>query len=218
MSVPQHRATTATSVGGALVALSGLLLLVALSTDGGRSLFALAALALAAGTVVLVRGGRDGDGVVGGSRAGRAALLVFGLGPLLFLLTPALLLLPLPSPLVGMTILALVTVATVGTAISVVRARVLHGVARWALAVVAADAVLTAAMSTVRLDALASLYLGWDLPLVRPAAVLIWGLAVVHSAHAARIRRRTSGLLAAWRRTTDVGGTSSATEEEAERA
>ena len=148
--------------------------------------------------------GSGGLGVVGDSGIARTALLVFGIGPLAFLLLPTPL--PLPPVVVGMCLLTVVTVATVVTAVSVVRAGVLHGIARWSLMAVAADALLTAAMSSVQLGPLPLLYLEWQLGVIRPVALLVWGLALVHRRYGPAIRRRVVTLADAWRRSTDVGG------------
>lgn len=203
-ATPPVRSGTTTTVGGAMVALTGLLLLPG-AFGIGRSpvLFLLATVALAVGSGVLAFGP---GGIVGTSRVGRTALVVFGVGPLVSLL-------PLeraPWPvLLGMSILVLVTIATVVAAASVASSAVLHGVARWTLVAVAIDALLTLALSSVTLGNLPFVYLGWHLDLVCPLALLIWGLSIVVHGRASAIRARVSAINTAWKRSTDVAGATS---------
>lgn len=196
------RLSTTTALGGAPVLIAGLLpLLVLLGVEGRAVLMPVATVALALGAVVLAR--REG-GVAGGSRVGRVALVVFGVGPLVFSLFSA------PPPwavLIGMSLIVLITAATVLSAVAVARAQVLHGVARWALVAVAADALLTAALSSIPAEALPQTYLGLHLELLRPLLLLVWGGALVLHGRGPAICRRTAELGGAWRRSTDVGGT-----------
>ena len=194
------RRSTGLLIGGALVALAGLLQLVQLlSGGGGPSLVLPVDLALVLGSVALALGPQ---GVVGASRPARVALIVFGAGPLLF---------GVPVPLgpwsvpLGMSSLVLVTVATVVATMTVARRAVLRGVARWVLVVVAADAVFTLAMSSVELGPLSTGYLGWHLELVRPLGLLVWGLSIVWQSRASAIRQRIATISSAWKRSTDVG-------------
>lgn len=200
---PLHRSTAALTTGGALVAVAGLVLLVQfLGTGGVGALPVLAAVALAAGAVTLALPAGD----IVRSRVGQVALVVFGIGPLVFLL-------PLPPValpgLLGTAVAILIAAATLVVAVTVARAGVLRGVARWAPVVLVADAVLTALLSTVRLGPVTLLYPGWHLELVRPAALLVWGLAIVLQAQAGPIRSRRAAIVEEWRRSTDVGGTAS---------
>lgn len=191
-------ASASATTGGALIALGALIqLLHLLSTGAWPLLSLLATVAVALGAVVLAA---DRDGIVGASRIGRAALVVLGVGPLLFLLPIELL--PVPPVLVGTSLIVLVALATVVAAVAVVRAGALHGVARWGLVVVAIDALGTAAMSTVPLGGFPLLFMDWHLELIRPLALLVWGVAVVLHGQAGAVRR----FAAVWRRSTDVGG------------
>ena len=199
----QGRSIAARSIGGALIALSGLLVLLAfLDTGGHPGLIPASTLTLAFGAALLAVG-LGGTSIVGRSRVCRLALVIFGVAPLGFQLHSAL---PQWSVVVGMSIVWLVTIATVLTAVAVARAGVLHGVARWALVVVAIDAVVTAIMSSALLGNLPLLYVSWHLELIRPIALLIWGGAVALHGWWPAIRSRSAALGDAWRRTTDVGG------------
>lgn len=199
----QARLIAATSLGGALIALSGLLVLLALLDTGGLpGLIPAATIALALGAARLAVG-LGGTNIVGRSRVCRLALVIFGVAPLGFQLYSA----PPPwSVVVGMSIVWLVTIATVLTAVAAARAGALHGVARWALVVVAIDAVVTAIMSSALLDSLPLLYVEWHLELARPMAFVVWGVAVSLHDWWPAIRIRSAALGDAWRRTTDVGG------------
>ncbi|WP_375406557.1 hypothetical protein [uncultured Amnibacterium sp.] len=205
----QGRSIATTSLGGALAALSGLLVLLALLDPGARPGFMPAAtIALAVGAALLAVG-LGGTSIVGRSWVCRIALVIFGVAPLGFELYSA----PPPwSVAVGMSDIWLVTIATVLTAVAVARAGVLRGAARWALMVVAIDAVVTAIMSSVLLGTLPLLYTDWQLASVRPIALLIWGVAVALHGRWPAIRARGSALGDAWRRTTDVGGGATETE------
>ncbi|WP_375387468.1 hypothetical protein [uncultured Amnibacterium sp.] len=205
MAASPDRTTTTTMVGGGLLTLAGLLLVLLLLVGGSEGLALLSAVALAAGACVLAFGVR-GDDVVGGSLVGRIALVVLGVGPLVWEALFALPLAGLPALVTNMTLLGLVTVATVVAATSVVRARVLHGVARWVLLLVAAEAVLTAAMSTVPWEPMLLLYVRLDLELLRPIALLVAGVAFVLHGQGPAIRRRLGVVNAEWKRTTEVGG------------
>ncbi len=202
MAGKPHSHPNATGTGGgALLALAGLLMILSLAGTGEWTALSLPAdLALAVGSVALAFGP---DGIVGASRVGRIALVGFGVGPLIYRLPLQL----VPAPvLLGMTILVLITVATVVTAVVVARRGVLHGIARWAPVLLAADAVLILAMSSVTLGPLSSLYLSWQLEVIRPVALLIWGLSIVLHGRATAIRGRASAFNTAWKRSTDVSG------------
>lgn len=190
---------TPVTIGGAAVGAAGLLLLVrAFDTGGAPALLPVAALALAAGCVLLAT--RRG---VMRSRAGSIALVAVGVLPLLDAL-------PLRSVVAGMTLVWAVTIATVVAAIELVRAGRTRGLARWTFVVVAADAVAVALLSTVPLEGPSLLSVQWHLDLVRPAALLVWGAAVAVQPHLPAIRRRLGDLDAAWRASTAVDGTAPA--------
>lgn len=191
---------TATTLGGAAVGAAGLLGLARQFEFGGAPVvLPLAMVALAVGCGLLAVGG-----LVVRSRAGRAALVVAGLGPLLFLLPS--LGGPAPDVAVGMTLAWVVTAATVVAAIEVARTGRLGGVARWAFVVVAADALLVAVLSTVPLGMLTLAYVEWHLDAVRPVALLVWGVAVAVQPHLPALRRRVGALDESWRASTSVGG------------
>jgi hypothetical protein len=198
-AVAPRSSDTVLPSAGALIAASGLAAAAAFVGTGGRpALLPLSDVGLALGVGILVFGR---SGIVGPSWPARGALLLFGVAPLIDDLEPA----PTPwSVLLGMITLAVVTIATVASAVLVARTGRVRGVARWALLVVAADAVLTAVMSTVQIDGLAFAYLGGHLELVRPLALLVWGVALVLQWTA--VRRRAATALADWKRTTDVSG------------
>ena len=203
-SAPQVRVTTSFVVGGALLTLAGLFILLALlGTVGGSLLFLLSAIAIAIGAALMAVGLRGAQSIVGSTRIGRVALILFGVAPLGEMLPPAQP--PLPPVLVGMTILVLATAATVVTAVYVARAGVLQGVARWTPVVIAADAVVTAAMSSVPLGDFPFAYLSWHLELIRPLALIVWGVSVALHGRASAIRRTGTALNEAWRASTDVG-------------
>lgn len=198
-----HRCT---SLGGGLVAVAGLLEVLQLSVlegAGGPAIDPVSAVALAVGIGALTFGGRS---IVGSSRIGRFALMVVGVAPLLQRL-PLASLPPVGLVVAGTTVLAIVTVATVVAAVAVARARILHGVARWTLVAVAADALLAAALSTVQLEGLASVFLGLHLELTRPLALLVWGGAVALHGRASAIRSGAATVDEAWRSSTEIGGT-----------
>ncbi|GAA2753881.1 hypothetical protein [Amnibacterium kyonggiense] len=189
---------TATTIGGAAVAAAGPLALTRqLDVGDVTALLLLAEVALAVGCGLLAA-----RRIVDRSRAGVAALIVTGLGPLLFRLAPV------PGVAVGMTLLWLVTAATVVAAVEIARTTRLGGVARWAFVVVAADALLVAVMSTVPLGAFPLAYVDWHLDAVRPVALLVWGVAVAVQPHLPAIRRRAGAVDTAWRESTTVGGAS----------
>lgn len=198
----QVRSIAAMSLGGALIALSGLLVLLAFLDTGERpELIPASTVALAFGAVLLAVG-VVGPSIVGRSRFSRIALAIFGVAPFGFQLYSA----PQPwSVVVGMSIVWLVTIATVVIVVAVARSGVLRGVARWVLVVVAIDAVLTAIMSSVLVGNLPLLYVSWRLELVRPIALVIWGVAVALHDRWPAMRIRSAALGDAWRRTTDVG-------------
>ncbi|MGT2427359.1 hypothetical protein [Amnibacterium kyonggiense] len=187
---------TVAAVGGAAVGATGLLLLVRLLGETAPPvLVPLAAVALALGCGLLATRG----GVVR-SRTGAAALVVVGAGPLLSLW-------PVSDAVVGTALVWVVAAASVVAATAIVRGRRTRGAARWTFVAVAAEALLAAVMSTVPLGALPLVYLGWHLDLVRPVALLVWGVAVAVAAEVNRsgIRRRLRALDAAWRTSTTVG-------------
>lgn len=199
----QDRSVAATSLGGTIIALSGLLVLLTFLDTGERPEFIPAAtVALASGAVLLLAVGVGGPSIVGRSRVSRIALAIFGVAPLGFQLYSEL---PPWSVVVGMSIFWLVTIATVVTAVAVARSGVLRGVARWVLVVVAIDAVLTAIMSSVLVGSLPLLYVEWHVELARPMALVIWGVAVALHDRWPAMRIRSAALGDAWRRTTDVG-------------
>lgn len=199
-----------TVVVGVLLLISGLLQAVVSTrmalpvTDsfivplaGGPVSF-LAAITRAGAFLIAATGMRGELGLVAGSKPGRAALIIWGLRDLVFLLVVAL---PAsgasPDVLVAVVPQLVVAVAGLVAAVSVVRARVLAGWARWVLVPLAVFEALLAlvldlpVLPTAFAETVALALTTWPTQFVEPVlmlaaagALLSWGRleAVKHRA------------------------------------
>ena len=182
---------TATLWGGSAIGAGGLILLsVALIPLPGAGFlqFPLAALLVLLGAVVLTL---PIGSVVAGSRVGSVALVVFGAGGLLtelFALPVAAP--PVLGPILGTALGWVLAVAGVVVAITVWRARVLGGFARWVFVLPAAAYLLSALMGTVWLGDLTLALAAWDVGLAAPISLLLTGIALTGFGRWSRVRHR----------------------------
>ncbi len=191
--------------GGGLV-LSGLIALLAslhfvLSLTPSRSLFFASTVPLMVSdvvmllaTVILAFGVRGESGIAGASIIGKVALLVFGASYLLFSLygllpssrTPGV----AASVFVGDALELVVIAAAVVAGVVVVRAKELHGVARWMLLAVALWDAIWGGMIFIPSIGLALILAVWQADILMPVALIVLGVTYAVQGRSAAIRRR----------------------------
>ncbi len=193
--------------GGSGLALTGLIALLAwlrfvvpLTTSRSLPLaseipLAAAAVVMLASTVVLAFGVRGESGIVGPSRLGKLALLLFGASDLLstvFGLVPSSQIPGVPANvLAGEVADVLVVVFVIFAAVAVVRAKVLHGAARWMLVVVAVVETITMFTPGIVMSlAPGQLGLLHLFLVLQPLTLLALGLTYALHGRSASIRRR----------------------------
>jgi hypothetical protein len=155
----------------------------------------LASIILLVSVGILALGIRGESGIAGRSVVGKTALLVFGLGHLVFYLVGLL------SKNLSQNALTIesyfdlafeiiVLVAGVIAAVVVLRAGVLHGFARWVLVPVAVwNAIIFGVMSTPLIQ-VAYVLVVWQADIVPPVLLIVLGLSYLLQGQSAAIRHR----------------------------
>lgn len=208
MAERSRRSLVATTLwGGAGIGAGGLVTLVMVLVPlpgAGVVLSSLASLLVLLGAVVLTV---PPGSVVPGSRVGSAALVVVGAsGVLGGLLDGQVANLPAAADvIVGTSLVWLTAVASVVTAITVWRARVLAGFARWVFVLPAAAYMVCAVLGTVPLGGLTLALTSVDIALAIPLSLLLTGVALIGFGRWSAVRRRAGTIDAAWRSSTSVG-------------
>lgn len=148
-------------------------------------------------------------GIVGGSRVGAGALIVFGAcGLVTELVVPWVVDMPPGAALiVGMSLAWLAAVAGAVAAIAVLRARVVGGFARWVFVLPALSSLLCAVLETIPLGGLTLALTAGDVGLSVPVSLLLTGVALVGFGRWRALRRHAGTIDAAWRESTSVGST-----------
>jgi hypothetical protein len=198
---------TATAWGGLLVTVSGTLILlcmiqtvVPLTPKYSFPFFSVvpvvtSAILLLVGATILAFGSGWGSGIAGRSTVGRTALTIFGASWLVYDICgmPVLLGAVMPHGVVadfifGPGLQLIFAAAAMVAAVSISRARVLHGFARWALLLVAVcDAVLGSLSLIPSLD-LTLDFVIWHTALLNPTGLIILGLSYMLSGRKAQAR------------------------------
>jgi hypothetical protein len=209
------RTTTAGGIGtafaGLMAVLASLRFVLPLMTQysllfGSFIPVLVAAVVLLASMCVLAFGFPGEQGIVGRSILGRTGLVVFGLSWLVFnidgTITPFGV--GVTSSDINSVLSVLFAAAAMIGAISIVRAGVLSGFARWALLIVAiCDAAVTALMLVP--DAPLVLALAtWQVGLLIPLTLIAAGLSYLLQGRSATISQRVHTVNDAWRQTTSI--------------
>jgi hypothetical protein len=193
---------------GALALFSALRVVLPLTQQISVPLFGhvatiVSALVLLAAMGILAFGVRGESGIVGRSAIGKGALLAFGIGALLLTFLD---LVPVdqrsPGLAVVITLVVSAQVLCVGAAvvasIVIARAGILRGFARWAFVIVAASYLVLTGLSFVPMIEVAYALAALQTALLRPASLILLGLAYVLQGRSDAIRHRLQVINAKW--------------------